>query len=216
MARIWVTIGWCVAALLPLLALGVSTSRQELVEALHSTPSLDRGAELFDTCAACHGASGAGTRDGAVPRIAGQPVAVILKQLVDFRYDQRWNLRMQHFTDQHHLADAQSLADVAAYINKLQIHTAPGVGSGGALDKGAAVFAQQCQSCHRRSGERSQKNQIPQLAGQHYEYLVRQIHDAIEGRRPDFSAQHVRLLARLQSDDTKAVADYLSRVAEPE
>ena len=84
MARAWVTIGWCMAALLPLLARGVSTSRHELVEALHSTPNLDRGAELFDTCAACHATSGSGTRDGAVPRIASQPAAVIVKQLVDF------------------------------------------------------------------------------------------------------------------------------------
>lgn len=216
MARTWVNIGWCVAALVPLLARGVSTSRQEFVEALHSTPNLDRGAALFDTCAACHGTSGAGTRDGAIPRIAGQPVAVIVKQLVDFRYDRRWNQRMEHFTDQHHLADAQALADVAAYANNLRIHTAPGVGSGEHIDQGAAVFAQQCRSCHGRSGEGNQKNQIPQLAGQHYEYLVRQMHDAIEGVRPNFPAAHVRLLARLQGEDIAAVADYLSRVVDPE
>jgi cytochrome c553 len=210
MGRRWVTIGWCAAALLPLLAHGVSTSRQEFLEALHSTPNLDRGAQLFDTCAACHGASGAGTRDGAVPRIAGQHAAVIAKQLVDFRYDRRWELRMEHFTDQHHLADAQAIADVAAYINQLRIHSTPGVGPGDHIGTGAALYARQCQSCHGRSGEGIGKSRIPRLAGQHYEYLVRQIHDAVEGRRPNFSDSHVRLLARLQDDDIAALAQYLS------
>ena len=57
--------------LLPALAFAFATARQELQEALHSKPNLDRGAELFRNCAVCHGPQGGGTRDGGVPRIAG-------------------------------------------------------------------------------------------------------------------------------------------------
>jgi cytochrome c553 len=201
----------CIAAFLPLLAYGMSNARLELLEVLRSRPNQDRGAELFDTCSACHGSSGTGTHDGEVPRIAGQHVSVVAKQLVDYRHDRRWDLRMEHFTDQHHLADAQAIADVAAYINQLKIDSAPGIGTGELVERGASLYSQRCQSCHGRSGEGNAKRQIPLIAGQHYEYLVRQIHDAVDGRRPNFSVTHIRLLARLQRDDIVGLADYLSR-----
>jgi hypothetical protein len=38
---------------------------------------------------------------------------------------------------------------------------------------------------------------VPKIGGQHYEYLRRQIYDAVDGRRPGLPASHVRLLARL-------------------
>ena len=197
---------------LPALAYGVSNSREELLAALHSRPNLDRGAELFYPCSACHGASGAGTLDGSVPRIAGQHVSVLAKQLVDYRHDARWDPRMEHFADQHHLADAQAIADVAGYINQLKTNSAPGVGNGEFAEHGARVYAQQCRSCHGPSGEGNAKELIPQIAGQHYEYLTRQIYDAVDGRRPNVSVSHIRLLARLERNDIVGLADYLSRM----
>jgi len=197
---------------MPLLAYALSASRQELLDALHSTPSLDRGAQLFRPCTACHGPSGAGTIDGGVPRIAGQHASVVAKQLVDYRHDRRWDIRMEHFADGHHLADAQAIADITAFINQLEINSAPGVGTGEFVEHGAGVYAQRCQSCHGPSGEGDAKKLIPQIAGQHYEYLARQIYDAVDGRRPNFSVAHVRLLARLQRDDIVGLADFLSRM----
>lgn len=61
-------------------------------------------------------------------------------------------------------------------------------------------------------GEGNAKLLIPQIAAQHYEYLVRQIYDAVDRRRPNFSSAHVHLLARLQRDDIVGVTDYLSRM----
>jgi cytochrome c553 len=72
MARTWVTIGWCVSALLPLLARGDQRPGRSSSRLFTVPRTWIGGAELFDTCAACHGASGSGTRDGAIPRIAGQ------------------------------------------------------------------------------------------------------------------------------------------------
>jgi len=198
---------------LPLLSYAVSTSQQEFLDTLHSSPSVDRGAELFDTCAACHGSSGIGTVDGAVPRIAGQHFAVLARQLVDYRHDQRWDPRMEHFADQHHLVNPQAIADVAEYVSHLDISSAPGVGTGELVEHGRSVYVQQCQSCHGSSGEGDEKKLVPRIAGQHYEYLRRQIYDAVEGRRPNFRLRHVRLFARLERDDIVGLADYLSRMA---
>src|ERR1035438_5547325 len=99
MRRALLALTWPLAALLPLLAFAVSTSRQELFDASHAKPNLDRGAQLFRNCAICHGPQGAGTVDGGVPRIGGQHFSVLAKQLVDYRHDQRFDIRMEHFAD---------------------------------------------------------------------------------------------------------------------
>jgi cytochrome c553 len=201
--------------LVPILAFAYSNSRTELQAAVRAKPNPDHGAELFRNCAICHGPSGGGTLDGGVPRIAGQHFSVIVKQLVDYRHDRRFDIRMEHFADRHHLVDAQAIADVAGYINHLSIEVPPGVGSGELVDHGAEVYERQCLSCHGRSADGDENAMIPRIAGQHYEYLTRQIYDAVDGRRPNFSTAHVRLLARLERDDIDGLADYLSRLSQP-
>jgi cytochrome c553 len=203
-----------IAITVPLLAGGASNAAQESSDALQSRPDLDRGAALFHMCAACHGTSGAGTPDGEIPRIAGQHFSVLVKQLVDYRSDRRWDPRMEHFADQHHLKNAREIADVAAYTS--QIETAPeaevGVGSGEFLARGSEIYARSCVSCHGMNGNGSGRQQVPRLAGQNYTYLLRQIHDAVEGRRPNFSASHIRLLKELDYSGISGVADYLARI----
>src|SRR6478735_8128697 len=92
---------------------------REFSEGAMLQPDLKHGAELYDTCAACHGQDGRGTQDGEIPAIAGQHGSVLQKQITDFRHEQRWNERMQNFTDRHHLATAQDVTDVAAYVASL-------------------------------------------------------------------------------------------------
>jgi cytochrome c553 len=200
------------ALLLPALAFGFATARQELSAALHSKPDFGHGAELFRKCAICHGPKGGGTLDGGVPRIAGQHISVLAKQLVDYRHDRRWDIRMEHFADRHHLADAQAIADVTAYVHQLEVEVPPGVGDGELVAHGESVYRRQCQSCHGESAEGNSKTMVPRLAGQHYEYLMRQIYDAADGRRPNFSPVHTRLLARLERADITGLADFLARM----
>lgn len=203
---------WLACALWPGDGAALESSRQELSEALHARPDLDHGAMLFRNCAVCHGPSGGGTVDGGVPRIAGQHASVLAKQLVDYRHDRRWDLRMEHFADNHHLVDAQAIADVTNYVHNLSVETPPGVGSGELAEHGAELYSRRCESCHGRAAEGNARALVPRLAGQHYEYLMRQIYDAVDGRRPNFPAVHVRLLARLERADIVGVSDFLSRL----
>lgn len=198
--------------LLPASVHGVSPVQQEFMDAARREANLARGAELFETCAACHGVDGGGTLDGQVPRIAGQHASVLLKQLVDFRHARRWDPRMEHFADRHHLADAQAIADVAAYVSRLDRERPRGEGNGELLGHGAATYGRLCMKCHGPAGEGEARSAVPRIAGQHFEYLRRQIYDAVDGRRPNFSAAHIRLLARLDHADIEAVADYLARL----
>jgi cytochrome c553 len=53
---------------------------------------------------------------------------------------------------------------------------------------------------------------VPGLAGQHYAYLMRQMHDAVDGRRPALSRLHAQQIAPLDFEQVRAVADYLARI----
>jgi len=191
---------------------GALTATQELERVRHCTPNLAHGADLFGLCAGCHGAQGAGTFDGWVPRIAGQHASVLAKELVDYRYDRRWDPRMQTVADRHNLQSAQEIADVTAYVSRLEGAVPVGKGPGKLLEQGARLYARQCRSCHGDTALGDAARGIPRIAAQHYEYLRRQIHDALEGRRPNFTPAHVRLFAPLEQQDIQAIADYLSRL----
>ena len=186
-------------------------SIQEFNEVLTKRTDLEHGAELFGTCAACHGTRGGGSQNGDIPRIGGQHFAVIVRQLVDYRHDARWDIRMEHYAGRKLLSDPQSIADVAGYVSQLTGEEARNVGDGELVEHGAAVYGQRCAQCHGPVGEGSAKDHVPRLAGQHYAYLLRQMHDAVDGRRPNFSPSHVRLLARLERDDFVGLADFLAR-----
>jgi len=190
--------------LLPLAARGASPS-----------PDAQRGAELFAQCVTCHGADGSGTSDGSVPRIAGQHYSVLLKQLTDFRAGKRQDFRMGEIADRHHLTARRDLADVAAYVSGLAAGGERGTGDGSRAQSGALLFGARCASCHGADGRGDAQDAVPRLAGQHYGYLVRQMYDAVDGRRPVLAQIHGRKLGPLDYDQVRAIADYLSRIVPP-
>ena len=178
-------------------------------------PNLEHGADLFATCASCHGSDGRGTTDGEIPAIAGQHGSVLLKQLTDFRNEQRWNERMQHFTDRHHLTGAQEVTDVAAYVASLPRfpRTSTGIGDGTSLSEGASVYFQKCEQCHGPLGQGDLLMRRPRLAGQHYLYLLRQLQETAADGRPGMDKAHVTMLRSMSPKQMRGVADYLSRLS---
>jgi cytochrome c553 len=165
------------------------------------------------SCVACHQAEGGGVPDGSVPAVAGQHAAVLVKQLVDFRDARRWDPRMEHFADRYHLEDGQDVANVAAYVASLRRSTGGAVGTGEFLDVGAQAYLRLCASCHRPIGQGHAARFVPRLASQHYGYLVRQLQDSVEGRRPNMAGAHASLVSALDWQQIQGIADYLSRCA---
>jgi cytochrome c553 len=188
---------------------------QEFREGAWLEPNLEHGADLYQTCAACHGQDGRGTQDGEIPAIAGQHGSVLLKQLTDFRHEQRWNERMRNFTDRHHLPGAQDLTDVAAYVAQLPRFppSAKGIGDGRDLGEGASVYFRSCERCHGPLGQGDVLRNRPRLAGQHYAYLLRQLQETAGGQRPGMDRAHVDMLKQVSPEQMRGVADYLSRVS---
>jgi cytochrome c553 len=196
---------------LPAMAWGAESRASEYMNALRATPDLAQGEARFQTCATCHGSDGGGTADGNIPRIAGQHFSVLVRQMIEYRHGKRWDIRMESYTDRHLLANSQSIADVAYFVSQLQSIRSPGLGKGDLLDHGAKLYERSCRECHGETAQGNPGKAVPQLAGQHYEYLLRQIYDAVDGRRPNLPRAHVRLLARLERDDITSLADFLSR-----
>ena len=201
-----------ILALLPVMASAASTARSELNDVLRTKADAVHGAELFARCVACHGADGNGDTNGSTPRIAGQHYRVLVKQLVDFRYGKRWDFRMEGMADKHHLKGSQDIADVAVYIAGLTRPGSRGVGSGEFVDEGRRIYAAKCQSCHGVDAEGDASRGVPRLAGQHYAYLMRQMYDAVDGRRPALPQLHSQRIEPLDFQQVRAVSDFLARI----
>jgi cytochrome c553 len=206
---------WMMVMLLPLMAAAAGTAQSELGAVLRARADPVHGAQLYTQCAACHGADGNGETSGSTPRIAGQHYRVLAKQLVDFRHGKRWDFRMEGMADQHHLRGPQDIADVAVYVTGLTRPGNRGIGSGEFAEEGRRIYVAKCQSCHGAAAEGDPSRGIPLLAGQHYSYLVRQMYDAVDGRRPALPRLHSERIAPLDFQQVRAVSDYLARIGWP-
>ena len=188
----------------------------EKMEALDKKGDVENGEEAYEICSACHLPSGAGRPDGTFPQLAGQHRTVMIKQMADIREGRRDNPIMYPFATT--LIDPQELADVAAYIQTLPIPRDNGKGPGGepGLQRGAELYAKDCVECHGENGEGDAVKFYPVLAGQHYQYLLRQIRDIASGKRRNANPDMVRVVKDYSDDDLVAVTDYMSRIEWPE
>ena len=181
-------------------------------KALQVRADVMNGQQQFQRCATCHGADGHGSGNGLVPAIAAQQFRVIVWQLIDYGQDKRWDVRMQSVVAGHDALSVQDIVDVAAYVSDLPPVTGGNLGSGQYSAHGAELFQRSCARCHGPTGQGVDQQRVPKLAGQGYAYLLRQMHDAVEGRRPNFPPAHIQRLKPLDHDDLDGVADFLSRL----
>jgi cytochrome c553 len=201
----------CLLVLLPCTVDGASPAREEYQAALRATPDPGHGAVLFEMCASCHGPEGQGLPDGSTPRIAGQHFRVLVKQLVDFRYGKRWDFRMEQRANSH-LGAFQDIADVASYLSGQPRKNSTDADGGDDLGQGARLYEVNCASCHGARGEGDDEEVVPVLAGQHPVYLLRQMYDSVDGRRPSLAQLHSKRIKPLEFEQLRAIANFLSRV----
>jgi len=184
----------------------------EKEEALSLKPDLERGRRIYETCAVCHSPLGWGTPDGRYPQIAGQHFSVIVKQLTDIRASNRDAPTMYPFTLYSSTQGAQGIADVAGYIAQLLMVPNNGIGPGIDLELGNVVYQLYCQECHGKQGEGDDKEFYPSVAGQHYEYLLREAFWIKSGKRRNADATMVKKIGELNGREIAAVVDYISRL----
>ncbi|MEE9493490.1 MAG: c-type cytochrome [Gammaproteobacteria bacterium] len=156
------------------------------------------GDEINQVCAGCHNEFGMGGKEGKYPRLAGQPVSYILRQVMLFRERLRPNITMIEHVEERQLPNDE-LIDIAIYLSKLHLNnrlsiideTAAGfdayarlqeaesviqIGrSKGNITVGKKLYRKECKSCHGKQGEENHEESIPMLAGQYTVYLQRQL-----------------------------------------
>ena len=159
---------------------------------------INAGKTQAAACIGCHGSSGI-SNNPMWPNLAGQNSAYLETQLKNFRSGARANPTMAGIAG--NLKDAE-IQNLAAYFASL-----PGKSSGGDAKQApiGKAKAAMCMGCH---GNNLQGNgQFPKLAGQHPQYLAKQLHDFKSGNR---KAGPMNGIAKsLEDEDIKILAEYI-------
>jgi cytochrome c553 len=154
-------------------------------------------------CGACHGADGNSTIPQN-PILAGQTARYLYLQLRDFKEGKRKDPIMSPMAANLTKAD---MFDLAAYFSTQKPN---GQGSKGDPSKVAAgkTVADNalCPMCHL--GGFSGQNEIPRVAGQQYEYALKQLLDFKNKRRTNDVGNMTAVVRTLSDEDLAAVAAY--------
>ncbi len=200
-------------------AAGWNVGGGEQDDALHLTPDVENGMDVYEVCSACHYPEGWGTQDGTFPQLAGQHREVLIKQLADIRALNRDNPTMYPFALPESIGDAQALADVVAYIAKLPMNPDNGKGD---WAEGTPEFAQgkklydiNCVKCHGDNGEGIKEKFYPKIQGQHYKYMLRQFEWIRDGKRRNANPDMVKQIKEFTNKDMQMVINYVSRIKVP-
>jgi cytochrome c553 len=188
---------------------------REIEQALDLTPNIEEGLAVYRGCASCHKPEGWGLSNGSVPQLAGQHRTVVVKQLADIRAGNRNNPMMLPHASVEAIGGAQAVADVAGYIDTLEISVGNGKGFGRDLELGERLYGENCARCHGAKGEGDAEKHVPRIQAQHYKYLVRQFRWIRDGKRRNANAEMVAQIEGFKDGEAKAMLDYVSRLEPP-
>jgi cytochrome c553 len=162
------------------------------------------GARIASACNGCHG-EGGNSRVSGVPSLSGLHVKYLFSATNAYREGQRAHKTMQTMVD---FLDELGTEKVAFYYASQQPKQHKTV-QAGERAKGE-VLSEKCVSCHGEGG-RSDKPEVPALAGQDRNYLIKATREYAIGKR-----QHDGMLnavEKLPLDDIMALADYYANQA---
>ncbi len=148
---------------------------------------VERGAELYQLCAQCHGEGAEGNRAVEAPSIAGLDEWYVVAQLTKFQQGMRGKhpddlpgLRMRPMAIT--LVHEGDVADVAAYVASLPVARPEPVFSGGDASKGEVTF-KLCATCHGPKAAGDEKQGAPPLNRASDWYLLAQLEKFKAGLR---------------------------------
>lgn len=167
-------------------------------------------------CSECHGQNGNSTSP-QFPKLAGQQIGYLQSQLMKFKDHSRSDrLAPEFMYGMSHGLTVKQIGEISEFLAQQQLinekaQVMPDDYSGkliyvnGMADRGIPA----CQNCHGTMAQG--QNDFPRLAGQHKQYLVKQLHvfHANIGR-PDTPMQFVT--QSLTENEIDQVATYLSRL----
>lgn len=177
-------------------------------------PSVDGKTLAQQVCSTCHGVDG-NSISPQYPKLAGQNENYLKQQLENFESHIRTDrlaieimagmsasLTTQQITQIAHYYSTQSLVNAGAHPSTRQ-NDGQAIFANGIADRGIAP----CAACH--GGDAKGTQDFPRLAGQHKEYLVKQLHVFRDtSGRPNTVMQSV--VEKLSEREIDQLAGYLA------
>lgn len=180
----------------------------------HAEGDAEAGKTKAAACAGCHGADG-NSGVAIFPKLAGQNVRYLLKQMNDIKSGRR---PVPAMTGQLDGKSVQDMEDIAAYFSsqyptvgaakKELVTLGEKIYRSGSKDSGVSA----CSACHSPTGKGNSMAGFPALSGQHADYIAMQLRAFREGERTnDGDSKIMRTVAfRLTNKEIDAVSSYIS------
>lgn len=166
------------------------------------TPSI---ADKAVVCSACHGENGNATMT-TNPILAGQTSRYLYLQLKDFKEGRRKDPLMSPMAANLTKDEMRALAD--HFAGKKAKPNGFNADSAKAAKGKAVADAALCTMCHL--GGFSGQNEIPRVAGQHYDYVVKQLKDFRAKTRTNDAGNMTSVSRGLSDEDIDNLAHYIS------
>ena len=187
-----------VAALVIAVGLSAGAARLE-------TQDVEAGRKKAEVCAACHGADG-NPQQPRYPILAGQTARYLYLQTRDFKEGRRTEPLMTPFlTD----LSQEDMLDLASFFAVQKARPAAFIPDEAKVERGKKTAAETlCTMCHL--GGFMGQNEIPRVAGQYYEYIVKQMQDFKSGRRTNDAGTMTSVSKTLSDADIDDLAHFLA------
>jgi cytochrome c553 len=164
--------------------------------------------ERIAQCQACHGENGQ-SGNPEVPSLGAQQQNFVLVQLYMFREKLRQIDVMNEVAKGMTDGDLQAISE---YVSKLPAPKPPG-DAGDSLQMAHAqdlIAANHCNFCHTQNF--AGQDQIPRLAGQREDYLLKSLRDYKSGARRAYDPAMSSVVEPLKDEDFVVLAAYIARL----
>jgi cytochrome c553 len=163
------------------------------------------GKEKAAVCVACHGEAGNSTIP-TNPILAGQNARYIYLQLRDFNKKRRQDPLMSPMAAN---LSSKDMLDLAAYFSMQKPTRQNARGDAARIDEGRKIAdSALCPMCHL--GGFSGQNEIPRVAGQHYDYIKKQLLAFKARERTNDAGSMTAYMNDVTNEQIEALASYIA------